>query len=57
MQHALRAKKLTSEKMSRGSFQKRKGFDFTLGQSLKKSHSSDSFEKKFESRTRFVNFP
>ena len=31
VQLALRAKKLTSERMSRGKFQKRKGFGFVSG--------------------------
>ena len=42
IQLVLRAEKLTSERMSRGKFQKIKGFGFVLGQSSKKSHSFES---------------
>ena len=53
VQLALRAKKLTNEKMSWGKFQKRKGFGFIFGQLSKKSRSFDS--SRFE--TDFVGFP
>ena len=42
VQLALRVEKLTSERISQGSFQKRKCFSLMLQQSLKKSRSSDS---------------
>ena len=48
VQLALRAEKLTSKRMSRGKFQKRKGFGFVLGQSSKKSRSSESFDNSSE---------
>ena len=41
MQLALRVKKLSSERRSRGSFQKRMGLGFLFGQSSKKSHNSE----------------
>ena len=41
VQLALGAEKLTGKKMSHNSFHKRKGFNFILGQSLKKSRSSE----------------
>ena len=54
---ALKAKKLTSEKMSRGKFQKRKGFGFAFGQSLKKSQSSKSFRNSSRFGNDSVSFP
>ena len=57
VQLAFRAEKLIGERRSRGSFQKRKGFGFTSGQSSKKSRSSDSFENSFGSRTDCVGSP
>ena len=54
---ALRAKKLTRERMSRGSFQKRNGFSFMSSQSLKKSRSSESFGSASGSGTDSVSFP
>ena len=47
VQLALRAKKLTGERMSRGKFQKRKSFGFVSGRSSKKSHNSESFGNSF----------
>ena len=44
VQLALRMKKLTSKRMSQGSFQNRKGFGFMSGQSSKKIRSFDSSE-------------
>ena len=55
VQLALRVEKLTGEKRSRGSFQKRKGLDFTSKQSSKKSRSSDSFGNSFRSGTNSVS--
>ena len=37
VQLALKVEKLTGERMSRGKFQKKKGFGFVSGQSSKKS--------------------
>ena len=42
VQFALRDEKITNERMSRGNFQKRKGFNFMSKQSSKNSQSSDS---------------
>ena len=44
VQLALRAKKLTSERMSQGKFQKRKGFEFVSRQSSKKNHKFESLD-------------
>ena len=55
VQLALRVEKLTSERRSRGSFQKRKGLGLLSGQSSKKSHSSESFENPSESETDSVS--
>ena len=52
---ALRAKKLTSERMSRGKFQKRKGFEFVSGQSSKKSQSFEYFDNSSRSETDSVS--
>ena len=57
VQFALRAKKLTSEKMYRGNFQKRKGFKFMSDKSSKKSRSSESFENSYGSETSSVSSP
>ena len=43
VQLALRAEKLTCERMSQSNFQKMKGFGFMSSRSLKKSRSSKSF--------------
>ena len=50
-QLALKAKKLTSERMSRNNFQKRKGFGFVPGQSSKKSRSFDFSRNSSGSRS------
>ena len=42
VQFALRDEKITNERMSRGNFKKRKGFNFMSKQSSKNSQSSDS---------------
>ena len=55
VQLALRAEKLIGERRSRGSFQKRKGFGFTSGQSLKKSRSSNSLRNFSSLGTNSVN--
>ena len=57
VQLALRTEKLTRERRSRGNFQKRKGFEFTLGQSSKKSRSPDSSENSSGSGTDSVSSP
>ena len=49
VQLALRADKLTNEKMAKGKFQKRNGFGFMSGQSSKKSRSSESSGNSFGS--------
>ena len=57
VQFALRVKKVTSERMSRGSFQNRKGFSFMSGQSSKNSHNSDFSRNFSRSRTGSVSSP
>ena len=57
VQLALRAEKLTSERMSRGNFQKRKGLGFVFGQSSKKSRSSESSGNSSGSETSSVSSP
>ena len=42
VQLALRAEKLTNERVAKRKFQKRKGFGFMFGQSLKKNRSFES---------------
>ena len=44
VQLTLKAKKLTSERLAKGKFQKRKSFGFLSRQSSKKSKSSESSE-------------
>ena len=51
VQLALTVEKLIGERMSRGSFQKRKGFGLMSGQSSKKSRSFESFGNSFGSET------
>ena len=57
VQLALRAEKLTSERMSREKFQKRKEFGFVSGQSSKKSHSSESSNNSSGSGTDSFDSP
>ena len=57
VQLALRAEKLTGERMSRGKFQKRKGFGFVSGQSSKKSRSFESFGNSSGFETDSVSSP
>ena len=57
VQLALRAKKLTNERMSQEKFQKRKGFGFLSGQFLKKSQSSKSSGNSSRFRNDSVSFP
>ena len=57
VQLALRAEKLIGERRSRGNFQKRKRFEFILGQSSKKSQSSDSSKHSSGSGTDSVSSP
>ena len=57
VQLALRAEKLTSERMSRGKFQKRKGFGFVSGQSSKKRRNFESFGNSSESRIDSISSP
>ena len=56
VQLALRAKKLTGERISQSNFQKRKEFGFMFGQSFKKSRSSESSGNSSGSRTGSVSF-
>ena len=57
VQLALRVEKLTDERMSRDSFQKRKEFGFMSGQSSKKSHSFESSKNYCRSRIDSFCFP
>ena len=57
VQLALRVEKLTSERMSQGRFEKRKGLGFMSGQSSKKSRSSNSFGNSFRFGTGSVSSP
>ena len=57
VQLALRAEKLTSERMSRSNFQKRKGFYFVSSQSLKKSRSYESSSNSFGFGSSSVSSP
>ena len=56
-QLALRAKKLTNERVTKGKFQKRKGFGFMSGQSSKKSRSSEFSGNSSESGVESVSSP
>ena len=57
VQLTLKAKKLTSERLAKGKFQKRKSFGFMFGQSSKKSRSSESSENSFGSGAESVSSP
>ena len=57
VQLALRAEKLTSERLNRGKFQKRKSFGFLSGQSSKKSKSSKSSKHSSGSSAKSVSSP
>ena len=57
VQLALRAEKLTGERMPQSNFQKRKGFNFMSGQSSKKSKSFESSGNSFGSGSGSVNSP
>ena len=57
VQLALKAEKLTSERLAREKFQKRKSFRFMSGQPSKKSRSSKSFCNLSRSGANFVSFP
>ena len=57
VQLALRAEKLTSERLTKGKFQKRKSFGFMSGQSSKKSKSSESLKNSSESGADLVSSP
>ena len=57
VQLALKVEKLTSERMSRGSFQKRKSFGFMSGQSSKKSRSSNFFGNSSRFGTGSISSP
>ena len=56
MQLALRAEKLSGERISWGKFQKKKGFGFVSNQSSKKSQSFESFGNSFRSNIDSVSF-
>ena len=57
VQLALRAEKLTGERISWSNFQKRKGFSFVSGQSSKKSKISESSGNSFGSGFGLVSSP
>ena len=57
VQLALKAKKLTGERMSRSNFQKRKGFNFISGQSSKKSKNLDFFGNSSSSSFGSISSP
>ena len=57
VQLALRAEKLTSERLARGKFQKRKSFEFMSSQPSKKNQSFESFGNSSGSGADFVSFP
>ena len=57
VQLALRAEKLANKKGTKGKFQKRKGFEFTSGQTSKKSKSSESSGNSFGSGAESVSSP
>ncbi|XVF07246.1 hypothetical protein REPUB_Repub06bG0122200 [Reevesia pubescens] len=57
VQLALRAEKLTSERRTRGNFQKRNGSNFVPGQSSKKSRSFDSSGNSSGFGFGFINSP
>ena len=56
VQLTLKVEKLTSERMSGGKFQKRKGFEFVSGQSSKNNRSFESFGNSSGSETDLVSF-
>ena len=57
VQLALRAEKLTSERLAKGKFQKMKSFEFMSGQFLKKSKSLKSLKNSFRSGAESVSSP
>ena len=57
VQLALRAKKLTSERLAKGKFQKRKSLGFMSRQSSKKSRSSESSKNSSRSGVESVSSP
>ena len=57
VQLAWRAEKLTSERLARGKFQKRKSFGFMSGQLSKKSRSSESSSNSSRSGIDSVSSP
>ena len=57
IQLALGAEKLTNERVAKGKFQKRKGFEFMSGQSSKKSKSSESSSNSSGSSAESVSSP
>ena len=57
VQLTLKAKKLTSERLAKGKFQKRKSFRFMSGQSLKKRRSSKSSKNSSGSGAESVRSP
>ena len=57
VQLALKAKKLTNERVAKGKFQKRESFGFMSGQSLKKSRSSESLGNLSGSGTESISSP
>ena len=57
VQLSLRAKKLANERMAKGKFQKRKGFEFMSRQSSKKSKSSKSLGNSSGSSTKSLSSP
>ena len=57
VQLALKAKKLANERVTKGKFQKRKGFGFMSGQSSKKSRSFESSGNSSRSGAESVSSP
>ena len=53
----MRVEKLIGERLSRNNFQKRKGFNFVSGQSLKESKSSNSSSNSSGSRSDSISSP
>ena len=57
VQLALRAEKLTSERLAKGKFKKMKSFGFMFGQFLKKNRSSESSENSSRLGAESVSSP
>ena len=57
VQIALRAEKLTNGRVTKGKFQKRKGFGFMSGKSFKKSRSFESSRNSSGSGAESISSP